>query len=228
MTESSNTAETAHAADHIDESDIATLRERIVRLEWDQFQRTNNEGGRAACQGNWPVFHQMRLAQFLTWDRPLLESYADDLAEADRVGRNLVTEKYGRMMASTAPDEYARNIEPYIPRLSEGRVARQERVIATQVAWARDFRARYPRLGEAMRVLTTSEDTPTATSFETYLRGELGTYSDRTFALYEAMIAGRAAQSGGRGANITEETLLHTVRLGGFSDLDEAETAQVA
>ena len=38
------------------------LREAIVRHEWDQFQRTNNEGGRAACQGNWPVFHQMRLA----------------------------------------------------------------------------------------------------------------------------------------------------------------------
>ena len=55
------------------------LREAIVRHEWDQFQRTNNEGGRAACQGNWPVFHQMRLAQFLTWERPLLTSYAADL-----------------------------------------------------------------------------------------------------------------------------------------------------
>ena len=72
------------------------LREAIVRHEWDQFQRTNNEGGRAACQGNWPVFHQMRLAQFLTWERPLLTSYAADLDAADHVGRNLVTEKYGR------------------------------------------------------------------------------------------------------------------------------------
>ena len=69
------------------------LREAIVRHEWDQFQRTNNEGGRAACQGNWPVFHQMRLAQFLTWERPLLTSYAADLDAADHVGRNLVTEK---------------------------------------------------------------------------------------------------------------------------------------
>lgn len=214
-----DTTDTTKPADTTESTDLAALRERIVRLEWNQFQRTNNEGGRAACQGNWPVFHQMRLAQFLTWNRPLLESYADDLDAADRKGRNLVTEKYGRMMASTAPDYYARNIEPYIPRLSAGRVARQERVIATQVAWARDFRTRYPRLGEAMRVLTTSEDTPAATSFETYLRGELGTYADRTFALYEAMIARRTR-------NITEETLLHTVRLGGFTDLDEAEYAQ--
>ncbi|PJM79410.1 DUF4125 family protein [Bifidobacterium scaligerum] len=200
------------------------LRETIVRHEWDQFQRTNNEGGRAACQGNWPVFHQMRLAQFLTWERPLLESYAADLDEADRVDRNLVTEKYGRMMASTAPAEYAANIEPYVPRLDADRIARQEQIIAQQVSWAADFRSRYPKLGEAMRVLTTAEDTATVTSFETYLRGELGTYSPTTFGLYETMIRERAAADPQR--NITEETLLNTVRLGGFDSLDEAEAAQ--
>ncbi|MCH9276930.1 DUF4125 family protein [Bifidobacterium amazonense] len=199
-----------------------TLIERIVRREWDQFQRTNNEGGRAACQGNWPVFNQMRTSQFLTWPEPLLDSYLDDLTEADHVGRNLVTEKYGRMMASTAPADYAANIEPYIPHLSGERVARQERIIATQVAWAADFRARYPKLGMAMRVLTTAEDTPEATSFETYLRGELGTYSDRTLGLYERMVTDRAAS----GRNLTEDTILATVRLGGFADLDEAEAAQ--
>ncbi|MBW3081090.1 DUF4125 family protein [Bifidobacterium saguinibicoloris] len=204
-------------------TDIDALRERIVRLEWDQFQRTNNEGGRAACQGNWPVFHQMRLSQFLTWDRPLLESYEHDLDEADRTGRNLVTEKYGRMMASTAPDEYARNIEPFIPRLSEGRVARQERIIAVQVAWARDFRARWPKLGRAMRVLTTAEDTSEATSFETYLRGELGTYSETTLDRYARMVDAFAAA----GRNLTEETIRRTVEIGGFADLDEAEAAQV-
>ena len=148
------------------------LREAIVRHEWDQFQRTNNEGGRAACQGNWPVFHQMRLAQFLTWERPLLTSYAADLDAADHVGRNLVTEKYGRMMASTAPENFTKNIEPYIPRLSEERAARQEQVIAQQVAWAKDFRERYPKLGEAMRALTTTEDTPSATSFDTLEEAE--------------------------------------------------------
>ena len=199
------------------------LAETIVRHEWDQFQRTNNEGGRASCQGNWPVFHQMRLSQFLTWPAELKRSYADDLDEADRVGRNLVTEKYGRMMASTAPEQYRRTIEPYIPRLSKERVARQEAIIAQQVAWADDFRTRYPHLGEAMRVLTTAEDTPEKTSFETYLRGELGTYSERTLGLYEAMIAATRAA----GENLTEQTILHTVRIGGFDGLDDAE-AQLA
>lgn len=200
------------------------LVEEVIRHEWDQFQRTENEGGRAACQGNWPMFHQMRASQFMTWPEDLLRSYLDDLDEANRVGRNLVTEKYARMMASTAPDEYRERIEPFIPRLSDERVARQERVIAVQVAWARDFRGRYPKLGAAMRVLTTAEDTPEDTSFETYLRGELGTYSDRTMALYEAMV--EDLQAAGR--NLTEQTVANTVRLGGFADLTEAEAAQAA
>ena len=200
------------------------LVEEVIRREWDQFQRTENEGGRASCQGNWPMFHQMRASQFMTWPEDLLRSYLDDLDEANRVGRNLVTEKYARMMASTAPDEYRERIEPFIPRLCDERVARQERVIAVQVAWARDFRGRYPKLGAAMRVLTTAEDTPEDTSFETYLRGELGTYSDRTMALYEAMV--EDLQAAGR--NLTEQTVANTVRLGGFADLEEAEAAQAA
>lgn len=200
------------------------LVEEVIRHEWDQFQRTENEGGRAACQGNWPMFHQMRASQFMTWPEDLLRSYLDDLTEADMAGRNLVTEKYARMMASTAPDEYRERIEPFIPRLSGTRVADQERVIAVQVAWARDFRERYPKLGAAMRVLTTAEDTPEDTSFETYLRGELGTYSDRTLARYAAM----AEDLRNAGRNLTEETVLNTVRLGGFADLDEAEAAQAA
>ncbi|KAB7790534.1 hypothetical protein F7D09_0903 [Bifidobacterium leontopitheci] len=201
----------------------ATVRD-IVRKEWSQFQRTNNEGGRAACQGNWPMFEQMRSSQFLTWPQPLLDSYSHDLDEAERVGRNLITEKYGRMMASTAPTEFHANIEPYIPRLSGERIALQERIIAMQVAWAVDFRERYPKLGRAMRVLRTGEDMATATSFETYLRGELGTYSARTLDLYAGFVDGLAAQ----GRNLTEETIGNTVRLGGFADLAEAETAQAA
>lgn len=196
--------------------------ERIVRHEWDQFQRVNNEGGRANCQGNWPTFHQMRVSQFLTWPLQLQQSYMRDLDDADREGRNLLTEKYARMMQSTEPERYKRELEPVLPVLSADRIARQERVIATQVQWAREFRQAWPKLGVAMRVLTTAEDEIDNTSFETYLRGELCTYSDTTFNLYESMIAELVQ----RHCNLTEATLLATVRLGGFANLAEAEAAQ--
>ncbi|RBP97619.1 hypothetical protein CRD60_05780 [Bifidobacterium aemilianum] len=198
------------------------LAERIVRHEWEQFQQTDNEGGRANCQGNWPIFHQMRLSQFLTWTPPLRRSYARDLDRADQIGRNLVTEKYGRMMVSTAPEDYQRSIEPFIPALSQPRIENQEQVIAQQVAWADDFRQRYPKLGREMRLLTTAEDTSEDTSFETYLRGELGTYSDNTFSLYRVFVQNLKAQ----GRNLTEETIRNTVLLDGFAGLDEAEAQQ--
>ncbi|BDR52525.1 hypothetical protein KIM372_04320 [Bombiscardovia nodaiensis] len=198
------------------------LRERIVKHEWDQFQQVDNEGGRANCQGNWPTFHQMRLSQFKVWPRELLESYAHDLDQADSEGRNLLTEKYGRMMESTAPDEYRRNIAPHLPKLGIERQSHQERIIKQQVAWADEFRQHYPKLGQEMRILRTADDTPTDTSFETYLRGELSTYSPQTLRLYEKMLLFRMSQR----RNITQETLLATVQQAGYESLEEAEAAQ--
>lgn len=198
------------------------VEEAIVRAEWRQFQGVNNEGGRAACQGNWPTFHQMRLAQFLTWPHDAKISYLADLTQADAQGRNLLTEKYARMMQSTDPDYYRAHLEPFLPALDTVRIEQQERIIAMQVAWAQDFTNRYPRLGAAMRTLRTTDDTRDSTSFETYLRGELSTYSQRTLDLYEAMV--RDCER--RGENLTSLTIRNTVLLGGFASLDEAEAEQ--
>jgi len=198
--------------------------EAIVKHEFAQFQLVSNEGGRAACQDDWPVFHQMRVSQFLTWTLPMLDSYAADLGDADASHRNLLTEKYARMMASTEPERYAREIEPHLPVLDTARIADQEHIIATQVTWARAFRDSYPKLGDAMRLLTTDQDTLTDTSFETYLRGELGTYSERTLALYGAHIEATFEADG----NLTTKTIGYTVALAGFENLEAAEAAQGA
>lgn len=208
--------------------DTRTMQERlevaesVVEREWAQFTQVTNEGGPAACQDDLSTFHQMRLSQFLTWPTDLLRSYAADLDEAGSTGRNLLTEKYARMMASTEPDRYAREIAPQLPALDPSRVSEQERVVATQVAWAVDFCTRYPRLGRAMRTLRTTQDTFVDTSFETYLRGELGSYSDRTFEGYAHLVEETAALGG----NLTEQTLRWTVLLVGYADLAEAEAAQ--
>lgn len=194
----------------------------IVRAEFAQFDRVRNQGGRADCQDDWPTFHQMRLSQFLTWPQALLDSYAQDLEAASRSGRNLLTEKYGRMMASTEPDHYAAHIAPALPHLSAPRVADQERIIARQVAWAADFMAEFPRLGAGMRRLRTAQDTVEETSFETYLRGELGTYSDATLALYGALVDQFAAS----GRNLTRETVGYTVVMAGRESLADAEARQ--
>ncbi len=203
---------------------LEQVAESIVQHEWNQFQLVNNEGGRAACQGNWPTFHQMRISQFLTWTQDMLNSYADDLDNADAAHRNLLTEKYARMMESTDPDYYHRELEAALPRLSAERVETQEAIIKQQVEWARDFMNSYPKLGAGMRVLTTQQDTRDVTSFETYLRGELSTYSDKTLALYNDFVQDLVKN----GHNLTQKTLEFTIKLGGFANLDEAEAAQQA
>ena len=194
----------------------------ITKLEWDQFQQTHNEGGRANCQGNWPTFRIMRMSQFLTWPLDLQESYKQDLECANSDGRNLITEKYARMMESTAPEIFERTIKPYIKPILEPRKSAQEQIILTQVEWAADFRNRYPHLGLAMRVLKTSEDTAENTSFETYLRGELSTYSDATFAKYQRFVNNLRAEN----LNLTQMIIANTVRMYGYDSLEAAECAQ--
>ena len=198
------------------------LAEQIVAREFEQFQQTQNEGGRAECQDDGPTFHQMRLAQFLAWTPGLLLSYASDLARAHAAGRNLVTEKYARMMASTEPERYRTQLAPHLPALDPDLMPAIESVIARQIAWAREFREAYPRLGRAMRVLTTDEDRIGGTSFETYLRGELLTYSARTLDLYARHVA-ELAESG---QNLTTQIVGWTVLLGGYESLEDAERAQ--
>ena len=198
------------------------LAEEITKLEWQQFQLTENEGGRANCQGNWPTFRIMRMSQFLAWPLDLQESYKKDLERANQIGRNLITEKYARMMESTAPEIFEHTIKPYIKPILEPRKSAQEKIISVQVEWASDFRNRYPHLGLAMRVLKTSEDTAENTSFETYLRGELSTYSDATFAKYQRFVNNLRAEN----LNLTQIIIANTVRMYGYDSLESAERAR--
>lgn len=197
------------------------LAEEITKLEWQQFQLTQNEGGRANCQEDWQTFHIMRMSQFLTWPLDLQESYKKDLERADSNGRNLITEKYARMMESTAPEIFEHTIKPYIKPILEPRKSDQEQIILTQVKWADDFRNHYPHLGLAMRVLKTSEDTEENTSFETYLRGELSTYSDDTFAKYQRFVNNLRAEN----LNLTQMIITNTVHMYGYDSLESAECA---
>lgn len=191
--------------------------ERIIKLEWDMFDKTQNEGGRAECQNNYPTFFIMRKSQYLTWTEELLTSYERDLVEGRLTGRNLITEKYGRMMESTAPAEYEK-IKHSFPELSEGRKEITEAIIAVQVKWMEEFSVEYPKLADQARSIHTSEDSAYNTSYETYLRGEIGTYSEETFLLYGRFIIDLAQ----RGENLARMTMQNTVQMYGYATLEDA------
>ena len=82
-----------------------------------------------------------------------------------------------------------------------------------------DFAKRFPKTAGNARSIHTSEDTPYNTSYETYLRGELGTYSDNTLDLYGRFIADLCLKE----QNLAEMTMRNTAFLYGYSSLEDLE-----
>ena len=73
------------------------------------------------------------------------------------------------------------------------------------------------------RPLSSAEDSAFLTSFETYLRGELETYSDATLELLNFDILDKNA----KGISMAEELYTFLVKDKGYDSLDEAEQAQL-
>lgn len=196
------------------------LVEAIVQLEWKQFDKVQNEGGRAGCQDDYATFSIMRKSQYMTWPQELLSSFYGDLVTAENKGWNLIMEKYARMMKSTTPEKYAR-LEKELPILNEERIAIQEEIIKIQVGWMEEFAKKYPNMAGNARIIHTSEDTPFHTSYETYLRGEMSTYSETTFILYGRFITGLLKEN----RNLAYETMEYTAKLYGYETIEKAEQA---
>lgn len=198
--------------------DKEVLIDEIVKMEWTAFDKVKNEGGRADCQDDWQTFSIMRKSQYMTWNEELLASWHQDLTEAEKAEVNLITYKYGYMMESTAPDKFA-EIRDKMPEISVEKRKIIEQIVAIQVGWMEEFASEYPRLAGNARSIHTSEDNMYNTSAETYLRGELMTYSDKTLILYGRFIAELAAAD----KNLNRLTMENTVKLYGYETLEAAE-----
>ncbi len=197
------------------------LIERIIAEEWKQFDQVNNEGGRASCQDNWPTFHIMRKSQFDNWNEEMLESYYRDVTKASDEGWNLLTEKYARMMESTDPDGYAA-LADRLPKRSLKRLKEQDEIVEIQVRWMEALAGKYPKVAGRARSIRKESDSRYNTSYETYLRGELGTYSDETFNLYREYILDLQK----KGDNLALDVIAKSANMYGYKDLDDAETHQ--
>jgi hypothetical protein len=193
------------------------LTSAIIEREWTMFKAVPNEGGKAVCQEDLNTFRIMRASQAASWSEAALESYLNDLREAENSGRNLLSEKYARMMRSTWPDEYAR-IEHLLPPLDPRAAELIQEIVSVVLKWEQGLLENYPHILERGRPIFSTEDAPGITSLETYLKGELATYSLRTLELYLAHV--RQLES--EGANGSAITLANTVRQYGFNSLEEA------
>lgn len=136
-----------------------TLVDAVVTAEWEMFSNVQNVGGKASCQMDPKTFRIMRSSQMDNWDDELLGSYLEDLLNARLEGRNLVTEKYARMMESTFPEEYAQ-LADSLPPLDPEAMAQVDDIVAAHVSWKEDLDSRFPSLADRGRPLRSRDDRP--------------------------------------------------------------------
>lgn len=193
----------------------------LIATEWELFHNVQNEGGRADCQDNPETFAIMRRSQFTAWSEELVESWHNDLLAAKAEGRNLLSEKYAWMMRSTAPYEFrliSRHLRfPTI--LAEQMI---EEIAQIEVKWMEEYEKQYPFMASGNRPIHSSQDSEYETSFETYLRGELHTYSEKTLKLYLEMLKNLLAENKSMSVMIMDAM----VKEYGYKDINDAERQQ--
>lgn len=192
--------------------------EQIIQLEWEMFQNVKNKDGRANCQDDYETFYIMRSSQYKCYQPQVLESYLNDLITAKSIGRNLIMEKYARMMAYSHKEEYE-EIKNYLDPIDDQALEIIEQIIAIQLNWRKEFKRHYPKLIHLSRQSYTNDDTHDKTSFETYLRGELLTYSKQTLILYTQMIVDYFKCN----INMISSIMSETVKAYGYDSLQDAE-----
>lgn len=191
----------------------------IIALEWENFQQVHGADGRAPCQENYAVFSQMRKSQFAAWPEALCSLYLEDLGRAQMAGRNLLAEKYARMMEYTAPEEY-RRLKDTLPLVTEEVANLVDMIMTFHTAWQQQSADLYPKLAARARPQQDTSGRRGDTSFVTYLRGELLTYSPSLLQAY----AGYVRRLYNNGSNLHNIILENTVKLSGYQSLADAES----
>ncbi len=194
------------------------LTEKITNLEWGMFHTVSNAGGKASCQEDPDTFLAMRKSQMMSWGENLLESYLADLEQAKRENRNLLSEKYARMMRYTHPGEYEL-LKDKLPPLGSEMPGLIGRIMEIVLGWEKELLLKYPHLLYHGRPVYSAEDSAFVTSVETYMRGELATYSTKTLELYYKIVLEQKEA----GINGSEVILDNIAKSRGFSSAADVE-----
>lgn len=195
--------------------------EKIINTEWEMFQKVDNIGGRASCQDDYETFFIMRASQYGSWSEEMVGCYAKFVEKCHTEGRNLLTEKYARMMEFTHPAYYEKNIAPVLPSVSEANKVLIDKIVKAMIIWETEFARQYPKISGAGRPLTSDGDASGFTSMETYARGELATYPSELLRLYADYV--EKLQGEDKSLSLINQQIM--VKLYGYNSIEEAEAS---
>lgn len=191
---------------------------QIIDIEWEMFHNVNRDR-RENCQDQQRTFELMRNAQYDAWNEETRLSYLEDLKKAVADGRSLVREKYIHMMKNMEPENYEA-FKSELKDVTDKKIALSEEIWSHLLAQTEKIREKYPVLALGGRPLHASEEKGWA-SVETYQKGELLTFSEKTLELLLQHIKDLEAQGKDLAYMIQENSILCL----GYKTMEEAEVA---
>ena len=195
--------------------------ENILKIEFEMMQTTQNIGGRASCQDDWETFYIMRGSQYASWRDDMLEFWEKFIEDCRAEGRNMVTEKYAKMMRFTHPEYYKQNLEPFLPEAPEEAFPLIDEIVKAMIEWELDFAEKYPKISGAGRPITADQDKYGFTSLETYARGELETYPLELLEMYADYVRELLAEE--KSLAMINQGIM--VKMYGYETIEEAEAS---
>lgn len=195
--------------------------ENIIKMEWEMFQNVDNIGGRASCQDDFETFYIMRRTQYESWTEEMVETYQAFVQKSQEEGRNLIAEKYARMMQYTHIDYYNEHLRDKLPVLLPANRFLIDTIVSAMVQWEKEYAAKYPKLAGRARPITSDQDKYGFTSMETYARGELETYPQQLLRLYADYV--KRLQEDGRSLSVISQEIM--VKFYGYDSIEEAEAS---
>lgn len=187
---------------------------KILEIEWQYFTKLNNIGGRADCQDNKDDFIIMRKSQWETFNEETLNSYLDDLNSKE----NPLFIKYAEMMKYNMSEEYEK-IKDKLPIITDMKIKIVEKIMSVYMKWEEEFFKKFPNYANMGRPLSSSSDDEIETSIETYLKGELLSYSERTLKFYLKYIEEMEKKN----VNLVIKNMDNIAKYQGFSNSLEVE-----
>ena len=121
-------------------------------------------------------------------------------------------------MVSNLPEEYE-GIKEHLPDVTD-KLDIVEKIVKVNLEWDAEMMKEYPNLRKRGRVATTAEDGIMAgSSMESYLRGELLTYSKRTLEL----VWKETEEAYKKGESLLKQTITNETLFYGYQSLEAAE-----